>query len=241
MAITWIRRAAFFMGSIAVLALGGCANYVTTQVTAFQDWHGSDTDKTYVFKRSPMQQNSLEQQTYEQIVGNELSIYGFRLTDPASAHLTVSLEYGSRDQTVVVPQPDFYDGWGPGVGPWGGIGPWRQWGPWGPYWAAPPTYTNQTYSMFSHRLSIRINDKATGQELYNVTAAARVDDPSLLRAMPYLVRGALAGLDVDMGDIIVKAGKTATEVLLSEEVLQRFMISTYHNWTALDVTAPLLQ
>jgi Domain of unknown function (DUF4136) len=195
MAIKGIRRVACVAASAAVLVLGGCASYVTTQVTAFQNWQASDADKTYVFERTAAQQNSLEQQTYEQLVDNELSTYGFRLTDPASAHFTIMLQYGSRDQTVIVQQPDFYDPWGP----WGG-GPWR---PWGPYWAPPPSpiYTSQAYSVFSHKLSIFIADKASGREVYRVTSAAQVDDPSLLRAMPYLVRGALANFPLQNGTV----------------------------------------
>jgi hypothetical protein len=194
MAMKWIRRVACVAASAAVLGLGGCASYVTTQVTAFQDWHAGDADKSYVFQRTALQQNSLEEQTYEQLVNNELSTYGFRLTDPAGAHFTISLQYGSRDQTVIVQQPDFYDPWGP----WGG--PWR---PWGPYWAPPPPpiYTSQAYSVFSHQLSIFIANKATGKEVYRVTSAAQVDDPSLLRAMPYLVRGALANFPLQNGTV----------------------------------------
>jgi Domain of unknown function (DUF4136) len=196
MGIKWIRRVAGIAASAAVLGLGGCASYVTTQVTAFQNWQASDADKTYVFARSAAQQNSLEQQTYEQLVDNELSTYGFRLTDAASAHFTVSLHYGSRDQTVIVQQPDFYDPWGP----WGAGGPWR---PWGPYWAPPPPpiYTSQAYSIYSHKLSIFIADKASGKEVYRVTSAAQVDDPSLLRAMPYLVRGALVNFPLQNGTV----------------------------------------
>ena len=196
MAIRWIRHAAFVAASVAALTLGGCASYVTTQVTAFQNWTARDADKTYVFERSATQQNSLEQQTYEQLVDNELSIYGFRPTDPASAHFAVSLEYGSRDQTVVVQQPDFYDPWGP----WGGGGPWR---PWGPYWAPPPPpiYTSQAYTLSSHRLVVRIEDRASGKEVYRVTSTAQVDDSSLLRTMPYLIRGAFDGFPLQNGTV----------------------------------------
>lgn len=201
MSIKWIRRVAGMAASAAVLMLGGCASYVTTQVTAFQDWHASDADKTYMFQRSLAQQNSLEQRTYEQLVDSELSTYGFRLVDPASAHLAVSLHYGSRDQTVVVQQPD-YDPWGPWGGPWGGGwgGPWR---PWGPYWAPPPppAYTSQAYSIFSHQLSIVMTDRQSGKEVYRVTSAAQVDDPSLLRAMPYLIRGALVNFPLQNGTV----------------------------------------
>ena len=71
------------------------------------------------------------------------------------------------------------------------------------YYAAPPppVYTSQAYSVFSHRLSIRIADAASGKEVYSVTSAAQVDDPSLLRAMPYLVRGAFASFPLQNGTV----------------------------------------
>lgn len=196
MAIKWIRRAAIGALAGAMLVLGGCASYVTTQVTAFQNWSAGDAQRTYAFQRSPAQQNSLEQQTYEQLVDNELSIYGFKLTPLASANFLVGLDYNSKDQTVVVQQPDFYDPWGPWGSPY-----YRQWGPW---WVAPPppvTYSTQTYSIATQHLAIRMIDKATGKEVYRVTSSAQVDDPSLLHAMPFLVRGALADFPLANGTV----------------------------------------
>ena len=196
MAIKWIRRAAIGVGVATVLTLGGCANYVTTQVTAFQNWTASDAQRTYAFQNSPAQQNSLEQQTYEQLVDNELSTYGFKLTPIASANFLVSLDYDSRDQTVVVQQPDFYDPWGP----WG----MPYYRPWGPWWVAPPpppTYSTQSYTVSNQRLAIRMMDKATGKEVYRVTSSAQVDDPSLLHAMPFLIRGALADFPLANGTV----------------------------------------
>jgi hypothetical protein len=215
MAITWIRRAGIGLVAAAALTLGGCASYVTTQVTAFQNWTATDAQRTYAFERSPAQQNSLEQQTYEQVVDNELSLYGFKLTPLAGANFLVSLDYSSRDQTVVVQQPDFYDPWGP----WG----MPYYRPWGGWWVAPPpppVYTTQTYTVAHQRLAIRIKDKATGQEVYRVTASAQVDDPSLLRAMPFLVRGALADFPLANGtvrNVRVPVGQDGTAGIPSNE------------------------
>lgn len=215
MAITWIRRAAFGVVAAAALALGGCASYVTTQVTAFQNWTASDAQRTYAFQRSTAQQNSLEQATYEQLVDNELSVYGFKLTPIASANFLVSLNYDSQDHTVVVQQPDFYDPWGP----WG----MPYYRPWGPWWVGPPpppTYSTQTYSVSNQRLAIRMIDKATGKEVYRVTASAQVDDPSLLHAMPFLVRGALADFPLANGtvrNVRVPVGQNGTAGLPSNE------------------------
>ena len=35
--------------------LAGCTTYVSTQVTAFSDWSGSDATRTYAFTRTPEQ------------------------------------------------------------------------------------------------------------------------------------------------------------------------------------------
>jgi hypothetical protein len=44
-------------------------------------------------------------------------------------------------------------------------------------------------------------DKATGKEVYRVTSSAQVDDPSLLHAMPFLIRGALADFPLANGTV----------------------------------------
>ncbi|RKP59225.1 DUF4136 domain-containing protein [Pararobbsia silviterrae] len=195
MAMKGLRRVALFGVTAAALALGGCANYVTTQVTAFQNWTASDAQRTYAFERSPAQQNSLEQQAYEQLVDNELSVYGFKLTPIASANFLVALDYDSKDGTVVVQQPNFYDPWGP----WG----MPYYRPWGPWWVAapPPPPTYSSYSIATQRLSLRMLDRQTGNEVYRVTATAQVDDPSLLHAMPFLVRGALSDFPLANGTV----------------------------------------
>ena len=196
MAIKWIRRAAISTIATTALVLGGCASYVTTQVTAFQNWTANDAQRTYAFRRGPAQQNSLEQQTYEQLVDNELSIYGFKLVPDSGANFYVELNYGSKDQTVVVQQPDFYDPWGP----WG-MPYYRPWGPWMAPPPPPPTYTTQTYSIAQQQLAIRMIDKSTGKEVYRVMASAQTDDPSLLHAMPFLVRGALSDFPLANGTV----------------------------------------
>ncbi len=128
--IPFIRGAALVAGALIVL-LSGCTSYVTTQVTAFSNWSGNDATRTYAFARTAEQQNSLEQSTYEQIVGNELSTYSFRRVPTKDARYLVRLAYGIKSDWVSVPQPVYYDPWfGPGPywrgGPWGPFGPWAR-------------------------------------------------------------------------------------------------------------------
>lgn len=189
----WTRRALLLLAALAV-TLSGCTTYVTSQVTAFSAWNGgSDATRTYAFTRNPDQRQSIEQSTYEQDVADVLSTHAFRQVAEPQARYLVGLAYGSRMDTVTVAQPVFYNPW-----PGSYWGPWNPWGPWGPY---QPAYVNQTYPVYSHALGIRITDKASGKELYNVNARTSGDDPSLVRAMPYLVRSALASFPLANGTV----------------------------------------
>ncbi len=195
------RHAALVLAAFATL-LAGCTTYVTTQVTAFSDWSGSDAARTYAFTRTPEQKNNLEQATYEQIVANELALHAFRQADERDAHYMVALAYGMRSDTVTVAQPVYYNPW-PGPYYWGRpFDPWGPWGPWGPY---PAGYVNQSYPVYTHLLGIRITDRATGKEMYNVTARNTDEQSSLIAAMPYLARSAMS--DFPMGNGVVRTVK----------------------------------
>ncbi|HTH58586.1 MAG TPA: DUF4136 domain-containing protein [Paraburkholderia sp.] len=187
-----IRVAAILFAACAAL-LSGCTTYVTSDVIAFSAWSGSDATRTYAFTRSPAQQNSIEQGTYEQFVSSELAMHAFRLVDESHARYLVALAYGSRTDQVLVPQPVAFSPW---PGPyWGGFNPW---GPWGPF---PPAYVSQTVPLYSHVLGIRITEREGGREVYNVTARTSGDEPSLVRVMPYLVRSALADFPMENGAV----------------------------------------
>ncbi|KAA1004736.1 DUF4136 domain-containing protein [Paraburkholderia panacisoli] len=196
----WTRRAALLLAALTVL-LSGCTTYVTTQVTAFSDWTSNDAARTFAFTRPPGQQNNLELSTYERIVAVELAVHAFREVDSAQAHYLVGLSYGIRSDMVTVAQPVYYNPW---PGPYWGrpFDPWGPWGPWGPYQSA---YVNQTYPIFTHLLGVRITERATGKEVYNVTARNSGEESSLVRAMPYLARSALA--DFPLGNGVVHTVK----------------------------------
>ena len=196
----WTRRAALLLAALAVL-LSGCTTYVTTQVTAFSDWSSNDAVRTFAFTRPPGQQSNLELSTYERIVANELAVHAFREVDNAQARYLVGLSYGIRSDMVTVAQPLYYNPW---PGPYWGrpFDPWGPWGPWGPYQSA---YVNQTYPIFTHLLGVRITERATGKEVYNVTARNSGEESSLVRAMPYLARSALA--DFPLGNGVVHTVK----------------------------------
>lgn len=175
--------------------LSGCTTYVSTQVTAFSNWSGSDATRTYAFARTPAQQNSIEQATYEQLVANELDANSFRQVPSAAARYLVGLDYSIHGDTVTVSQPVYYGN--PWPGPY-----WRPIGPWGPFGPFPPDYVTQSYPVFTHMLGIRMTERASGKEVYNVTARNTDEEASLVRAMPYLVRSALS--DFPLGNGVVR-------------------------------------
>jgi hypothetical protein len=196
----WTRRAALLLAALTAL-LSGCTTYVTTQVTAFSDWSSNDATRTFAFTRPPGQQSNLELSTYERIVASELAVHAFREVDSAQARYLVGLSYGIRSDMVTVAEPVYYNPW---PGPYWGrpFDPWGPWGPWGPYQSA---YVNQTYPIFTHLLGVRITERATGKEVYNVTARNSGGESSLVRAMPYLARSALA--DFPLGNGVVHTVK----------------------------------
>ena len=195
----WTRRAMLLLAALSVL-LSGCTTYVTTQVTAFSDWSGSDAARTYAFTREPDQRNNLELTTYERIVANELATHAFRQVDPNDARYLVGLSYGIRSDMVTVAEPVYYNPWPAPYWGWGR--PYDPWGPWGPF---PAGYVNQSYPIFTHLLGARITERATGKEVYNVTARNSGGESSLVRAMPYLARSALA--DFPLGNGVVRTVK----------------------------------
>jgi hypothetical protein len=187
-----LRRLAGPAFAICAMWLSGCTTYVTTQVTAFSEWSGSDATRTYAFARSPQQENSIEQATYEQRVADELGAYSFQRAPSGQARYLVGLTYSTDGGTMTVAQPAYY------ANPWPGPYMWRTdvWGPFGPY---PSGYVNQSYPVYTHTLGIRVTDRVSGREVYNVTARSTSEEPSLVRVMPYLVRSALAGFPLGNG------------------------------------------
>ncbi len=203
MKLDQLRRGARLLVAVGATLLGGCTTYVTTQVTAFSNW-GNDATRTYAFARSPSQENSLEQATYEQYIANELALYAFKPVPATEARYWVGLTYSIKSDMAVVSQPVYYappPAWGPY---WGGQ--WGPWGPWGPY---PAGYVTQSFPIYTHALGLRITERATGKEVYNVMARNANGDPSLVSAMPYLVRSALT--DFPAGNGAVRTVKIAVD------------------------------
>lgn len=176
-----------------VFLLSACASTVTTQVVAFHDngaFHGA---RTYAFKRTPEQDNNLEQKTYEGWVRDRLAGDGFQERAARDAQYLVSLAYGMQSSVVRVQEPAFDPMFGPGwYGPWG----WR-YNPW--MWGPPPMYVERDWPVYMKWLQLRFLDRASGREVYLVSARTEDGGNSLVGVMPYLIRAALAKLPFPSG------------------------------------------
>lgn len=172
-----------WLGVFAVVFLSGCASYVTSHVSAFQDWRQIGPDKTYVFSHEAgIDADDLERQTYESMVAEEISTYGFNQVAASGAHYLIEIRYGISEGTAIFSQPTnpwaSWGGWRPGFG--FGFGPW-----WGP-----PLMIDTAYSVYRSFLRLRIRDRQAGREVYRVEVEHTDNAPSLVRVMPYLVRSA---------------------------------------------------
>jgi len=65
----------------------------------------------------------------------------------------------------------------------------------------PAGYVDQSYPIFVHSLQIRMTERESGREVYKVTASNSGGESSLVRAMPYLIRSALADFPLGNGTV----------------------------------------
>ena len=187
--------------------LAGCASTVTSQVTAFGDSPGFDGPRTYALTRTPEQQNNQEHATYEQWLRNRLAGDGFSEQSASSAHFLVGMSYGISQQMMRVAEPAYDPMFAPGPwGPWG-----RPWGWYGnPYWGAGPAYIERDYPYALKGLQLRFTDRASGKEVYRVSAETSDGGTSLASTMPYLIDAALKQLPFPSGrtvNVEQKVGK----------------------------------
>lgn len=180
--------------ALASLLLGGCATTISSQVTAFGTSPGFDGPRTYALTRSPEQQNNQEHETYEVWLKTRLAGDGFSEASEKSAHYLIGMNYGITQQMARVAEPAYDPMFMPG--PWG-----RPWG-WGyPYWG-PPSYVVRDYPYALKGLQLRFVDRASGKEVYRVSAQTSDGGTSLASTMPYLIDAAFKQLPFPSGQTV---------------------------------------
>ena len=184
--------------AVCLSILAGCATgpkLARTEVTAFNEWSTMPVDRTYTFARTLEFQNSLELQSYEVLVRDELGLQGFRLvSDPAQANLVVTLRPSISGTNVRL-----RDRWSvdPFFGPYGFYGSRRLgwsgpfgYGGFGAYYGGFYNgFDDDSIQIFQRRLELDIDSRATaGKRYYEGRVESAGPNGTLSRIMPVLVR-----------------------------------------------------
>lgn len=190
MKITMIAAAA----SLSLL-LGGCATTIRSDVTTFHQWPAQLTDKSYAFVAAAPQDNTLELQSYENLVRGQLNRLGFHESAQAPA-LQVTMRFSTIDVPTQVIYPT-YAGVGPYSPRFAYMG-WRRryWGGWyspfyDPFWG--PAFDVEEEHRYHRQMQLSILSAGDGKRLFDVTVrnvSRRMSTPAV---MPALVQSAFEG------------------------------------------------
>jgi len=184
--------------ALTALLLGGCATTIRSDVTTFHQWPAQVEDKSYVFEAPPTFDNTLEYQSYQNLVRGQLAQLGFREANAGAAALKVGMRFTTTDVPVRVLQPAtplFYDSYyrfGPRFGPRGRFA--RHYHPfydpffWGPF----PGYEVSIEHQYRRELQVSIKG-ADDKRLFDVTVHNMSGELSTPVVMPALVQSAFAG------------------------------------------------
>jgi len=183
-----VRRLFSLFVPAALLALSACATPFKADVARFQAMPAAQGQSFIIKAANPRNEGGLEFAQYAALVEQRLAQQGYTpASDPASAALTVTLDYGvDNGKEKVVTRPGFgYGGWGYPYGRWG-WGGYRSsfyygWGD--PFWGAPDV---ESYTYYTSYLDMTI-DGPGGKRVFEGKAKARSLSDSLPALVPNLV------------------------------------------------------
>lgn len=192
--------------ALTALLLGGCATTIRSDVTTFHQWPAQIEDKSYVFDAPPSFDNTLEYQSYQNLVRGQLAQLGFREANAGAAALKVAMRFTTTDVPVRVVQPAIsmmyespYYRFGPRYysrfGPRGRFASWHHpfYDPfWSPFSSPYSAYEVSIEHQYRRELQVSIKDKAD-KRLFDVTVHNMSRELSTPVVMPALVQSAFAG------------------------------------------------
>jgi hypothetical protein len=197
------------------LTLTGCAEPFNAQVKRFQSMPAPGGQTFAIRASEPAKANSLEFSHYADLVAAKLSAQGYRLaTSPDAATLVVNLDYGvDKGKTMTRAEP-FY-----GYGGWGGYGPWG-YGPIGYHgyrgyhgWHAGFAYGYdpflfggydrvESYVIYTSGLEMKIDNKVSGQRVFEGHAKAVSSVDTLTYLVPNLIDAMFTGFPGNSGETV---------------------------------------
>ena len=199
----------------ALLALGGCATGLPTQVSRYQAMPAPAGQSFVIQSADPDERGGLEFSRYADLVRRHLIDQGYsEASSPQSASLIVSLGYGvddGRQQLVTRP------GFGYGRFGYGGFGYRPYWSRFGGYgrlrspfyygWDDPFWYRGygdelDVYTVYNSYLDLDIKRAADGQAVFEGTARARSRTDELGVLVPNLIEAMFTGFPGNSGETV---------------------------------------
>jgi hypothetical protein len=194
----FMKRTMIIAAASMSLLLGGCAATIRSNVTTFNQWPAQLPDKSYAFEAPPPQDNTLEWQSYQNLVRGQMARLGFHEAQQAPA-LKVSLRFTTVDVPTQVVYPSYapsypysprfaYLGWRRRF--WGGgwYSPFYD-----PLWGPMPAYDVQEEHRYHRQVQIAIKSALDDKRLFDVTVRNVSRQMSTPAVMPALVQSAFEG------------------------------------------------
>jgi hypothetical protein len=190
----WVSLSVLAMLVAVLSACAAPARVLRTDVTAYHNEEIlNPVPRTFKFERRAEQAASLEHESYEQAIRNQLISLGF--SEAADARLGVNFNYSIEARDVVVREayPGFYEPWGMyPAGYFHHRRPYYGWygGPWGwdPYGA--PLVREYPARLAHRELKLDIRDTASGKNAFEVKVVSDGNIPQLSVVMPYMIQAA---------------------------------------------------
>ncbi|HEX8482089.1 MAG TPA: DUF4136 domain-containing protein [Allosphingosinicella sp.] len=199
----------------ALIALGGCATGLPTQVSRYQAMP-APAGQTFAIQASdPEDRGGLEFSRYADLVRRHMTAQGYsEAASPQSASLIVSLDYGvddGRQQVVTRPAMGGYGRFG-----YGGFGYrpyWSRFGGYGrlrspfyygwddPYWYRGWGDEIDVYTVYTSFLDMDIR-RPDGQAVFEGTARARSRTDELGVLVPNLIEAMFTGFPGNSGETV---------------------------------------
>ena len=200
----------------ALLALGGCATGLPTQVSRYQAMPAPAGQTFAIQPADPDDRGGLEFSRYAELVRRHMIAQGYsEASSPQSASLIVSLDYGvddGRQQVVTRPALGGYGRFG-----YGGFGYRPYWSRFGGYgrlrspfyygWDDPFWYRGgfgdeiDVYTVYSSFLDMDIR-RPDGQAVFEGTARARSRTDELNVLVPNLIEAMFTGFPGKSGETV---------------------------------------
>jgi hypothetical protein len=214
------KKILFLAAPAALLALGGCATGLPTQVSRYQAMPAPAGQSFVIQAADPEDRGGLEFGRYADLVRRHLIEQGYsEAPSPQAATMIVSLAYGVDDgrQQVVTRPALGYSRFGYGGFGYGGFGYRPYWSRFGGYgrlrspfyygWDDPFWYRGygediDVYTVYTSYLDMDIKRTSDGEAVFEGTARARSRTDELGVLVPNLVEAMFTGFPGNSGETV---------------------------------------